>query len=78
VKEFIKLNTPVKEIILESLEFSFNEEMKFNNHITNISTHNPETKYYLDRNIELETILRHFQHLKISQVSVFDFYFHFQ
>jgi hypothetical protein len=79
VKEFILLNTPIKEILLDSIKINFTEEMKFNNHITYISSsQNPETDIYLERNIDLESILNHFEHLKISQVSVFDFHFHFQ
>jgi hypothetical protein len=72
VREFLKLNTSVKEIRYDYSKLDFSEELKFNNQIVKLPGDFPKVIYYLERNKNLEKISSHFQHKMISQVGFYD------
>jgi hypothetical protein len=77
IREFIQMNTPVKEIILLTTYF-FTYSLKFNTNLIHLSqVKSPWNEYYIQRNKELEVIKRSFQK-PIQRMKVLDIHFSFQ
>jgi hypothetical protein len=77
IREFIEMNTSVKEIILLTT-YNFSNELKFNTNLIYLSqVKSPWNEYYIQRNKELEVIKSSFQK-PIQMTKQLDIHFSFQ
>jgi hypothetical protein len=78
VREFIKLNTPVTSIRFWQLNVDFSQELKFNHNILHCDGEFLWMRHYLERNIKLSEMTKHFKMKPISKVNSFNLNFKFE